>query len=65
MKKFKIPPCQNHSLSPISMALAQTLERLANISHIWQAYPFIFFFSPIPSRNNPRIYPLTLELDRR
>ena len=22
MKKFKIPPCQNHSLSPISRALA-------------------------------------------
>ena len=27
MEKFKIPPCQNHSLSPISRALAQTLAR--------------------------------------
>ena len=24
MKKFKIPPCQNHSLSPISRALARS-----------------------------------------
>ena len=29
MKKFKIPPCLNHSLSPNGVALAQTLERPA------------------------------------
>ena len=48
-----------NSLSILSK-LRQQL-RLANISHIWQVHPSKLFFNPIPSRNNPRIYPPTLE----